>query len=101
MRNNKETIIPINEEYRLTADKYQWIIQQARSRKGKMDWRSKWFYPTLQSALKGLGELMVRRSGAQTLAEALETVEKVTTTLSPALTPQLEGKVGPQDERPE
>ena len=101
MENKKQTIIPINEEYRLVADTYQWIIQEARSRKEKKDWQSKWFYPTVQSALKGLGELMVRRSGAQTLAEALETVEKVTTTLSPALTPQLEGKVGPQDERPE
>ena len=98
MRNNKETITPINEEYRLTADKYQWIIQQARSRKGKKDWQSKWFYPTVQSALKGLGELMVRRSGAQTLAEALETVEKITTTLSPALTPRIDDEVDRQEE---
>ena len=101
MRNNKETIIPINEEYRLTADKYQWIIQQARSRKGKKDWQSKWFYPTVQSALKGLGELMVRRCGAQTLAEALEAVEKVATTLSQALTPRIEDEVDRQRERAE
>ena len=101
MRNNKETIIPINEEYRLTADKYQWIIQQARSRKWKKDWQSKWFYPTVQSALKGLGELMVRRCGAQTLAEALETVENVTTTLSQALTPRIEDEVDRQRERAE
>ena len=98
MKNNKETIIPINEEYRLTADKYQWIIQQARSRKGKKDWQSKWFYPTVQSALKGLGEVMVRRSGAQTSAEALETVENVTTTLSQALTPRIDDEVDRQKE---
>ena len=101
MRNNKETIIPINEEYRLTADTHQWIIQQVRSRKGEKDWQSKWFYPTVQSALKGLGELMVRRSGAQTLAEALETVEKVTTTLSQALTPRIEDEVDRQKESAE
>ena len=35
------------------------------------------------------------------LGEALETVENVTTTLSQALTPQLDGKVDPQDERTE
>ena len=98
MENKEQTIIPINEEYRLVADTYQWIIQEARSRKGKKDWQSKWFYPTVQSALKGLGELMVRRCGAQTLAEALEAVEKVATTLSQALTPRIEDEVDHQKE---
>ena len=36
-----------------------------------------------------LGELMVRESNATTLVKALEDVEKVTTQLSQALTPQL------------
>ena len=44
---------------------------------------------------------MVRRSGAQTLAEALETVEKVTTTLSQALTPRIEDEVERQKESAE
>ena len=44
---------------------------------------------------------MVRRSGAQTLAEALETVEKVTTTLSQALTPRIEDEVDRQKESAE
>ena len=94
-------LIPINDQFRIKSDSMQWMIQTRRSRNGKPSWESKLFFPTLQGAINELGELMVRRSGAQTLAEALETVEKVTTTLSPALTPQLEGKVGPQDERPE
>jgi hypothetical protein len=34
---------------------------------------------------------MVRESEAQTLADALVEVEKITTTLSQALTPQIEG----------
>ncbi len=41
---------------------------------------------------------MVRRSGAQTLAEALDAVEKVTTMLSQALTPRIEGEVDRQKE---
>ena len=98
MENKKQTIIPINEEYRLTADTQQWIIQRIRTREGKKDWESKWFYPTVQSALKGLGDLMVRRSGAQTLAEALDAVEKVTTMLSQALTPRIEDEVRRQKE---
>ena len=41
---------------------------------------------------------MVRRSGAQTLAEALEIVEKVTATLSQALTPRIDDEVDRQEE---
>ena len=90
MKNKQKTIIPINEEYRITADEYQWIIQKKRSRKGKEDWKSQHFFGTLEAAVKDLGGLMVRRSGAQTLVDALEAVEMITTTLSQALTPQIE-----------
>lgn len=84
-------IIPINERYRITSDECQWIIQQKRSRKGKEDWESKLFFGSFEAAVKDLGELMVRRSKANTLVDALKEVEKVTTTLSQALTPQIEG----------
>ena len=90
MTSKQKTIIPINEEYRITADEYQWIIQKKRSRKGKEDWKSQHFFGTLEAAVKDLGGLMVRRSGAQTLVDALEAVEMITTTLSQALTPQIE-----------
>ena len=91
MENKSKTIIPINEEYRITADEYQWIIQKKRSRKGKEDWESKHFFGTFEAAVKELGELLVRRSKANTLVDALAEVEKVGTTLSQALTPQIEG----------
>ena len=92
MNKKRQTIIPINEEFRLTADKHQWIIQQVRTRKGKTDWESQWYFSSIQGALNHLGEVMVRVSGAQTLAEALEAVENVTTTLSQALTPKIEDR---------
>ena len=79
-------VIPINERYRITSDSRQWIIQQARTRNGCKSWQSKWFFPTFESALRELGQLMVRTSDARTLADALDDVEKVTTTLSQALT---------------
>ena len=84
-------IIPVNEQYRIATDPYQWMVEKARIRNGKKDWEPKLFYPSFKSALKGLGELMVRRSDAQTLADAIADVEKVSTTLSQALTIRIEG----------
>ncbi len=84
-------IIPINDRYRITSDEYQWIIQTKRHRKGKQDWQARLYYPTLKAALEGLGELMVRQSDVATLADALAVVENVTTTLSKARTPTIEG----------
>ena len=84
-------IIPVNEQYRLRSDEYQWIIEKKRTRKGKEDWQGRFFYTTVKAAVEGLGELMVRQSKANTLVDALEAVENVATTLSQALTPKIEG----------
>ena len=83
-------IIPINEQYRITTDPYQWIVQKKRSRKGKEDWESQTYHPSIQSALQSFWEFMVRQSDATTLTDALVEVENVTTTLSQALTPQFQ-----------
>ena len=79
-------ILHINDRFRITSDSRQWIIQQARTRNGHKSWQSKWFFPTFESALRELGQLMVRTSDADTLVDALEEVDKVATTLSQALT---------------
>ena len=84
-------VIPINDHYQIASDARQWMIQEARKRNGRTVWQSKYYFGTFESAVKDLGELMVRTSKANTLADALEAVEKVTATLSQALTPQLEG----------
>jgi len=84
-------IIPVNEQFRIFTDENQWIVQEVRNRLGKNIWRSKFFYPTFESALKGLGQLMVRLSEAETLVDAARDVEKVSTTLSQALTIRIEG----------
>ena len=83
-------MIPINDRYRISSDRYQWMIQEARTRKGDKVWESKWFFGTFPAAVKGLWELMVRESDAQTLVDALADAEKITTTLSQALTPRFE-----------
>ena len=87
-------IIPINAQYRIVSDEYQWIIQRIRTRKGKEDWQARLYYPTIKAAVEGLGELMVKQSKADTLVSALAAVEEVATQLSQALTPKIEVKTG-------
>ena len=84
-------LIQINDQFRIKSDSMQWMIQRRRTRNGKQSWESKLFFPTLQGAINELGELMVRESQAQTLADALVAVENVTTVLFQALTTRLEG----------
>ena len=79
-------IIPINQQYRITADPYQWIIQTKRTKYVKEEWRAETYHPTVESALQSLGELLVRQSNAETLADALVEVRNVATQLSQALT---------------
>ena len=82
--------LEIDNKYRITSDKYQWMIQEKRTRKGKIDWKSISYYPSIEQAIQGLGELMVRLSDAKTLTDALRDVQNVATQLSHALTPNLE-----------
>ena len=86
-------IIPIDEDYRLASDVRCWSIQKSRRRKDRKtgdpitERTAIQWYTSLEQTVKGLGELMVRTSDAQTLTEALEAVERVTTTLGQALAP--------------
>jgi len=82
--------LEINNKYRITSDKYQWMIQEKRTRKGKIDWKSVSYYPSIEQAIQGLGEMLVRLSDAKTLTDALRDVQNVATQLSHALTPNLE-----------
>jgi len=84
-------IIQIDEQYRVTTDPYQWIIQKKRTRNGREDWTSQTFHPSFSSALENLGERMVRESNASTLSEALADVKTITTTLSQALKVNIKG----------
>ena len=82
--------LPINEQYRISSDAHQWILQKTRTRKSVKDWESITFHGDLDDLIKDLGNRMVRESDATTLAEALVAIENVTTTLSQALTTQKE-----------
>jgi hypothetical protein len=83
-------IIPIDEKYRLKSDKDQWMIQKFRpSKKDPDEWRSFKYFHYPQEAVNALLQLQIRASDAQTLADALIDVEKLTTQLVVALTPFL------------
>ena len=84
-------IVPINEQYRITSDPFQWIIQKKRTRNGREDWTSQTFHLSFSSALQSLGERMVRESNASTLSEVLADVKTITTTLSQALAVNIKG----------
>ena len=84
-------IIRINEQYRVTTDPYQWIIQRKRTRKGNEAWESQTYHPSVDAAVRSLGERMVRECKTDTLVDALKAVETIATTLSQALMPSLEG----------
>ena len=85
-------IIPINDRYRIASDPRQWMIQESRTRNGEAEWESRYYFGTLESAVMELRELMVRTSDGETLAGIdLADIEKVTTTLSQALTPTIDG----------
>ena len=83
-------IIPINDRYRIASDPRQWMIQESRTRNGEAEWESRYYFGTLESAVKELREVMVRTSDGETLVDDLADIEKVTTTLSQALTPHSE-----------
>jgi len=93
--------LEIDNKYRITSDKYQWMIQEKRTRKGEIDWKSVSYYPSIEQAIQGLGELMVRLSDAKTLTDALRDVQNVATQLSHALTPNLEVPSGEIKEEPD
>lgn len=88
------TTVPISDDYQITTDPYQWIVQKRRRRtkKGHLvdEWEAVAFYPTFQSAFVSLGESMVRRSNASGYAEAYAELKRVLTTLSHALTRAIE-----------
>ena len=83
-------IIPINEQYRITTDPYQWIVQKKRSRKNREDWEPQTYHPSLDAAIHSLWEHLVRASDAETEADALRDIERITTTFSQALVPHSE-----------
>ncbi len=87
---DKELILPINDKFRLAANRFSWMIQQARKRKGQIVWVAINWFPSLEMAVNALGNLMVRTSDVKTVDEVLREAKKVTDTMVQALSPKFD-----------
>jgi len=94
-------ILPIDDKYRLAADRYSWSIQEARGihrKTGEIRWESVSWFPSLAMAINELHNRKVRCCSAQTLDEALDVATNATATIVHALTPTFEVKQKPDTE---
>ena len=89
--------LKITDQYLISTDKYQYIVNVPRTRKGGSGWEPESYHPTFEGALQNIGERLVRCSDAQTLADAIADVENVTTTLCQAVRDQFGDVLDPQN----
>jgi hypothetical protein len=79
--------IQVSDEYAIGADSVCWMIKEKREVRGKERWEAIRWYSSLPSTMNGLGDLMVRTSGARSLPELLVAVNNTMSALSQALAP--------------
>ncbi len=80
----------IDENYRITSDRNQWIIQRSRKRKGKFVWESIAYFSTLDRCVQRLGVMLCRELETEGVSEALAGIDAVSAKLSQALSPRFE-----------
>ena len=81
-------ILPIDDTHRIVSDPHQWIVQRAEPpAKKRSGWENIAYYPTLRTAVEGLGERLLRESEAEGWAEARAEAERLTRVLCEALRP--------------
>lgn len=80
-------IIPIDKEFRINSDRYQWIVQKygGVNKDGEEVWRSETFHATLGHAVKALGERLCRELPTVGIEEAIAGVHEVANRLQQAL----------------
>jgi hypothetical protein len=80
----------IDETYRITSDRNQWIIQRRRKRKGKVVWEGFKFFTTFDQCVQRLGEMLCRELDTEGVSEALAGIDTVSAKLTAALSPCFE-----------
>ena len=82
-------MLPISDQYRIISDRHQWIVQRRRKRTCNagptMEWRGELFFTTLEAAVKGFGERLLRESKATTPSQALADIKRIADAFSQAL----------------
>ena len=85
--------IPLNDGYRLSADKYQWIVQKKHTRlrdgEASEEWESLSYHRTPEQAINHHAGVLIRTADTETLTDALATIEIITAGLCKALQPHI------------
>lgn len=69
--------IRVDEEHRITSDKFQYMLQKRTIVKGEETWKTLCYYPTFQSLLQELVHREVRLSDVSSVEELIEATESV------------------------
>lgn len=83
--------IPLNDDYQLASDKYQWMVQKkdGQHTKGKLRGQTKWkslsYHPTATKAINHHADVMFRTSDAKSVDEAIKEAKRIATELTEAL----------------
>ncbi len=76
MQRVREMHIKINLEWRLTADDHNYILQKRfPGKNGNPYWKNRYFYPTLDMALRDCRAVLLKDTSCPTLEELLEALE--------------------------
>jgi len=83
-------IIPIDADYRISSDRYQWILQERREfKKGTEEEYARWenlaFYPRLEGIVEHLFDLKLRLSKTEGLEECIAEAKNLSAALQRAL----------------
>lgn len=77
-------ILPINHEWRVTSDKYQYILQKQYIVKEGKIWKNEGYFTGLDGLARSLGERMLRDSDVRTVAGILREAERIAAELKKA-----------------
>lgn len=80
-------IFNVTPKYRILSDLNSWMIQKRITRCQDEAWMSIKWYTSLEGAINGLAQMLIRSSEAESLLDALEDVKSVTAQLSLAFAP--------------
>jgi hypothetical protein len=75
--------IRLSEDYQLTSDKYQYILQERKipekgKEKGKERWDNVGYYSRLNTALESYIDMRVKGSDKQSVADLLRHLKEIT-----------------------
>ncbi len=71
-------IISLSKEYRVRGTEHCWQLEKRRVRKDKHEWQAYKYFQTLGEAVGAACRREVRLHPADSLAEALQAVDKIT-----------------------